>query len=376
MDYEAAFRYGFASELEKMGVAKGLLRFSKGREGRRSISADKLLSNDKKDKLYRGGGHISKELEKESSEKVAATAFFDELSKLGAEAVPPPEFVEELLKEALGFGRLGGALRSGMGAIGGGLQRAGGALAGAIGSGVRQAGSTLMGSAKQLGQVAMGAGRAIGGRLQTVGQGLGQAAQRVGGAVKNEVGHFQAALGNRMANPGGGASRFLPPDVAGGLRAGSGGVMDYGVGAFNRAKGALGGRLSGPAAGATASAGASALGGSPAHGASFGGGHGAGHGHDVGGAALHGAVHPVEHVVDPGAVSAQGEIGHALSHKVQDFMHAHHPIAGALLAPAAGAAVGAGAHYGGKLLSAAKPMLGAARRAIPAFMGRLGAPAM
>jgi hypothetical protein len=390
MDASEALFSGFMSELgmDKDAVAASLVRFSKGRRGRRSISVDKLVENDKKDRLYHGGKHVAKPLKKESSglEKVAADAFFQELEKISGGQLQslPREQIEDMLKEALSFGSIGNAFASGVG----GLQRAGGALAGAargaistIGSGVRQAGSALAGGAQQLGQTAMGAGQAIAGRLQTVGQSVGQAvggaAQRVGGAVRNEVGHLQAAVGNRMANPTGGASRFLPPDVAGSLRAGSGGVMDYGVGAVQRARGALGGKLA-PAAGAAAAApaaAAGAVGGSFGHGApAVGGGHGAGgvaHGHDVGGAALHGAVHPVEHVVDPGAVSAQGEVGHALSHKVQDFMHAHHPIAGALLAPVAGAAVGAGAHYGGKLL-------GAAKRVVQPFMGRLmgGSPAM
>lgn len=70
-----------------------------------------------------------------------------------------------------------------------------------------------------------------------LGQRVGQGLNRAGGFIKNEVGHLQGAIGNRMAQNNATASihSYLPSDQLRTIKQGLGGTLDYAKGALQRA---------------------------------------------------------------------------------------------------------------------------------------------
>jgi hypothetical protein len=144
--------------------------------------------------------------------KTACASFLDELEKIGFDVSSlSEEQVTELLKEA-GFGAM---LQKGIGAIGGAAR--------SVGQAATNFGTKAVGAFQQGAQKAVGA--------------FQQGAQKATNFAKNEYGHLQSAIGNRVANPNvamSGLHRMVPHDVAMGAKAGLGGAIDYAGGAMKR----------------------------------------------------------------------------------------------------------------------------------------------
>lgn len=165
----------------------------------------------------------------------------------------------------------------------------------------------------------------IGGNLiQGLSKGFGAIknfGQKATGFVKNEVGHLQTAVGNRMASPLGVStfSKFMPSDQANTVRSGLGGLVDYAKGAIQRAAPNAFSKLQGLQKKVQT--------GLP-------------------------AVQASSKATGAAAGIVQSNFGNQLSQGVQGYLDTHHPVMSGMVGTGVSSAIQGATNLGGKVLNA------------------------